>query len=504
MSNTNRVAFRAVLESPSAYGIVPLTPTLRDLCVTGAAGLAFAPETVVSEKIRSDRQIDDLVLVGGEASGDIATELAFDAHDFLLEGAFFNTFQARATRVNDEIATNITAANVGVDFTVVDDSSGFPAVDDIFRGEGFNVAGNNAFHIADGTPSATSWPASTVVAEATPPLQARLHLVGRRSAANGDLVLTISGSTGTLASTATVLNTIGLAKGDWIALDGFPVAPTSEGFYRISLDPTATLLTFDIVPVGAVTDTPAALADIYIGDRLVNGVLFRSYTIEEEFEDHTPITFQYFRGMAVDGVVMTAPSQAIVTLVFTFTGKDAFFSDSGEPATADQIATPDGAGRPTGFTEVTALPIDVMNSSSDVARIARGGTPISGENFVLEASIEIANNLRPLNAVGFLGAINLGVGEFGVTGALNTYFDNSDLARDVISNAETSFDMRFVDSDSHVLLWDAPRIKFSEGAPEVASKNEDVVINLAYQAIRHPVFDHTLLLQRFNGFVKSN
>jgi len=499
MSNTNRVALRAALES--SFGVVPTAPVLRDLCITGAPSLAFTPETTVSEKIRSDRQIDDLILVGGEAGGDVNSELAFSVHDFLLEGAFFNSFQVRNERLNDEVTTEITAVT-GTEFTVL--TGGVPVVNDIVRGEGFSVAANNAYHVIDGVPSATQFTTATATAEATPPNQARLTTVGRRGAA-GDLVLTIAG-TSTLGSTVLDFTTLGLQAGDWIALDALPVAPTSEGFYRIAITPTATLITFDIVPVGAVTDTPAGAMDIYMGERLINGVQFQSYSLEEVFEDHSPVTFQYFRGMTVDGMVLTAPSQSIVSIVFTFSGKDGFYSDTGLPAIVpDQLPAVDGpTARVGAATTVTSLPVNVLNSSSNVARISRGGVPIVGANFVLEASVEIANNLRQLNAVGFLGATKIGDGEFGVTGSLNTYFDDASLARDVVANAETSFDMRFVDNAGHAIVIDAPRIKFSEGAPEVPSKNEDVTIALAYQAIREPVFNYTLLWQRFTGFQKSN
>jgi hypothetical protein len=499
LSNTNRVAIRAAVEA--SFGIVPTAPDMRDLCITGAPSLAFTPETTTSEKIRSDRQIDDLPLVGGEAGGDINSELAFSVQDFLLEGAFFNDFQIRNARLNDESTTEITAVTASA-FTVLTGS--VPVVNDIVRGEGFNVAGNNAYHVIDGVPSATSFTSATANVEATPPLQARLTTVGHRAAA-GDLVLTIAGLGGTLASTILDLTALGLQAGDWIALDGFPGTPANEGFYRISISPATNLITFDIVPVGSASETPAGSADIYMGERLINGTTFQSYTLEEQFGDHTPITYQYFRGMTVDGMVLTAPSQAIVSVVFTFSGKDAFFSETGLPGSVpDQLPAVDAGGRVDLATTITALPVNVLNSSSNVARISRGGVPITGANFVLEASIEIANNLRQLNAVGFLGAVDIGDGEFGVTGSLNTYFDDSSLARDVVSNAETSFDMRFVDSSGHAIVIDAPRIKFSEGAPEVPSKNEDVTLALSYQAIRQPVFNYTLLWQRFTGFQKSN
>ncbi len=496
MSDTNRVAIRAVKEV--TFGEVPAAPELNELCYTGAPNLAFAPETTVSEKIRSDRQIDDLPLVGGEAAGDINSELAFRVHDLLLEGAFFDVFQVRSNRVNDEVNTQITSGNVGVDFTVTDEGDA-PVVDDIMRGEGFSVAGNNAFHIVDGVPSNTSWTTATAAAEATPPLGARLHIVGRRGTA-GDLVLTISGSTGTLGATILDLTSIGLAIGDWIKLDGFTTTVENNDYYRISLAPTATLITFDIVPASAASETPGTAVDIYMGERLINGALFQSYSIEQEFEDHTPVTFQYFRGMVVDGLTITAEPQAIVTMTFTFSGKDAFFSDAGTPASVpDQLPAVDGSGRVTGAIEIAIQSVQVLNSSSNVGRIARGGVPISGANFVLEASFEIANNTRQNNAVGFLGAVQIGVGEFSMTGSLNTYFDDASLARDVVNNTETSFDIRFEDDSSHVVVIDAPRIKFSEGAPEVPSKNADVTLPLAYQAIRQPSFNYTAKYMRFNG-----
>ena len=501
MSNTNRVAIRATVEA--TFGVVPASPEMRDLCITGAPSLAFTPDTTTSEKIRSDRQIDDLILVGGEAAGDINSELAFNVHDFLLEGAFFNSFQDRNSRVNDEVTTEITTVT-GTEFTVL--SGNVPVVDDIIRGEGFNEAGNNAFHVIDGSPSATAFTSASAVAETTPPNQARITTVGRRGTAS-DLDLTISGSTGGLTSSGSLLDftTLSLKAGDWVCLDGFPGTPANEGFYRISITPTADDLTFDIVPVGSVTEAPTGVVDVYMGERLVNGITFQSYSLEEVFEDHSPVTFQYFRGMTVDGMVLTAPSQSIVTMVFTFSGKDAFYSDQNNPASVpDELPAVAGDGRVDAATTITLLPVSVLNSSSNVARISRGGVPITGANFVLEASIEIANNLRQLNAVGFLGAVDIGDGEFGVTGSLNTYFDDSSLARDVVSNAETSFDMRFEDSAGHAIVIDAPRIKFSEGAPEVPSKNEDVTIALSYQAIRQATFNHTLLWQRFTGFVKSN
>lgn len=575
MSNTNRVGVRLVRES--AYGVVPTGPSLLQLPVTGAPDLAFTPETIVSELIRSDRQIDDLILVGSEAAGSLPSEFAYGVHDTLIEGAFFNLFQTRFVRRNNEAATQITGVNgttetisftaygpttgsITVDFAAAGDTitratgsfltDGFAAGDrviisgavdagnnaihqivsvtdlvmtvgntitdetadagvtitkvwfsakDIVRAEGFTNAANNGYLIAGTQTAAGTLVVTNDLVTETPPSGAVLHLVGRRGE-DGDLALTISGSTGTLVSSSgTNFTYLGLAKGDWVKLAGFVATAANNEYYRLSADPSATTLTFDRVPVGSASETPAGAVDVYLGERVVNGTLELSHSLEIEYADHSPVTYQYFRGMMVDTMSLSAEPQAIAGVSFEFQGKDAFFSDSNTPASVPSQLPAVSAGRVGSATLLSSGTVNVLNTSSNVARIARGGTPISSKNFVLEASIEIANNLRQREAVGFLGAVSVGVGEFSLSGTLNTYFDDASLARDVVANSETSLDLRFRDGSGHVMLFDMPRIKFSEGAPEVPGKNQDVTLNLSYQAIRHAAFDYTVKCMRFHG-----
>jgi hypothetical protein len=503
MSNTNRVTIRATAEA--TFGVVPSTPDFVELCMTGAPGLAFSPKTEPSAKIRSDRQLDDLILVGGEATGDINSELAFYIHDQFLEGALFSAFQTRVNRLNNEQETQITAAAAATDFTVTDEGDTI-IENDIVRGENFSVAANNVFHIAEAASTNISFITLTAAAETTPPNQARLTVVGHRSA-DGDQALAISGTTGTLTATIldfTTVAALGLQAGDWICLDGFVATPANNGFYRLQIDPVAKILTFDLVPLGAVTETPAGAVDIYVGDRLTNGTTTKSYSLEEEFADHTAeITYQYFRGMTIDQYKISAPSQAIVTTGVTFSGKDAFYSTTSEGATLEQLPGGETNGRATGATTITAQSVDILNSSSNVARLSENGVAITGANYVTEFTVEVANNLRQRNAVGFLGAISIGDGEFTVTGSMNTFFDNSDLARKVISNENTAVDVRYVDDNSHAIVIDLPKIKFNDGAAEVAAKNEDTTLPLGYTALRHAVFGYTMNYQRFGGFVKT-
>ena len=104
---------------------------------------------------------------------------------------------------------------------------------------------------------------------------------------------------------------------------------------------------------------------------------------------------------------ISAPSQSIVTTAVTFSGKDAFYSTTSAPATLEQLPGGQTNGRATGATTILAQSVNILNSSSNVARLSEDGVAITGANYVTEFTVEIANNLRQREAVGFLGAISL-------------------------------------------------------------------------------------------------
>lgn len=478
MSDTNRVALRIVEES--VLGETPVTPAFEQQRITGAPDLAFTPATVASEELRADRQVSDLILVGGSAGGSTPGELSFRSKDDLIEGAFFDVWSARFSRTNDEGATEVSDV-AAAQFNVTDEGDSAVA-DDIIRTEGFGAPANNGFFIVDALPTNTTIPVvgGGLTVENPAAATARIKVAGRQ-AATGDIVA----ATGPDSLTSTILDftTLDIEPGDWLKIAGFTTSPADNDWVRV-LSVAANLLVFDVVPVGWAADAGAGdTVQLYLGERIVNGVDRHSYTVEREFTDQTPPTFEYLRGMVVDGWTLNATPQAVVTDQFTFLGLNNEFTET----------------RFAGATTIPSPLTPVMNSSSNVGRIAQNGVQVSGENFVLEASIEIANNLRNKDAVGFLGATDIGVGEITLTGTLNTYFDNKDLVEQVTANAETSFDMRFQDSQSHVMVFDMPRTKYSEGAPSVPGKNEDVVANLSYQALIDPVLGYTIKAMRFNG-----
>lgn len=68
--------------------VSPFLP-LRELRFTNES-LNFAAQTAVSEEIRSDRQVSDIIRTGVESGGDVGVELSFGAFDDLFEGMLYN------------------------------------------------------------------------------------------------------------------------------------------------------------------------------------------------------------------------------------------------------------------------------------------------------------------------------------------------------------------------------------------------------------------------------
>ena len=140
---------------------------------------------------------------------------------------------------------------------------------------------------------------------------------------------------------------------------------------------------------------------------------------------------------------------------------------------------------------------DVFNAAANVGRLSSDGSALGAPNYVTKADLAIANNCRRNTAVGSLGAVAIGRGEFAVTGTLSTYFGDASLYQKVIDNSETSYQLVLA-ADNQAVLIDVPRLKFASGAPAISGKNADVTCDLNFQGLRHPTLGYTMQIQRFH------
>lgn len=474
MSDTNRV--KIAFKKQAGLGQIPANPDLQALRFTGAPDLAYAPSTVTSEEIRDDRQVGDLTLVGAQAGGSVPFELSYGNTDEQFEVALFNLWAEKALRSG----ANITDVAVGA-YNILTGTAYAEGM--LVRASGFGEAANNGLFRAEAGSNDLQVARTGAVLEASPPPDARLKQVGFEGGP-GDIEADASGLTSTLLD----FTSLGLSIGEQIKIGGtaaanrFDTAPNNTWVTIATI--SANAMTFNDLPTGWAADAGTGKnIQVWVGDVLRNGVNKQFMYLEETFSDHSPETYQYFEDMGINVLELSLPSQSIITGNLTFFGTAAELTET----------------RAAGASDLPATTADVMNSSSNVGRIAEGGSIVQGKNYILELSINVNNNLRYQNAVGALGAIGIGAGECTVTGTLNTYFDDKTIAEQVINNTETSVNV-VVTRNNQAYAFNLPRLKYSSGAPTVPGKNQDVTVNAEYQAILDPTFGYTIQIQRFEEY----
>ncbi len=511
MADTNRVGVRIVRDSTRNAPLLGAARSLQALRYTGAPGLAFTPTTIRSEEIRSDRQTSDLILVGGEAGGDTNFELSFAAFDLLIESALMSFYTESQ---NEQGATGITGFGAGT----IDVESGNGAqylanhlarLTDLATGD----QGGGVYEvdsIATDTLTCSPFTADTnaLAAAFTVDDDTRWGIVGFRATANADITMAAPSGGEIVMSFGANMNNlfdnargtgVPLAAGEWVKMNGWSVAGNNVWARIKSIDLTARTITFDAQTGMALDAAASERVEIYFGDTVENGtgaVASHQFAIERRFEDTSPVVRELFLGMALNNFSLNLQPQALAAGSVTFFGFNSAVQDEAGNA---HIGTTPPALYENAPNDKAAPTNDVYNTSSNVGRLGRGVDAIdaAGVNFVLEASIDLTNNLRRDPAVGVFGAANIGAGEVNVTGNLRTYFDNKDILEQILNNTETSLDLSVVDNSGQAMLFDMPRIKFAGGAPDVPGKNQSVTIPATYEAILDADLGYTISVQRF-------
>ena len=260
MSDTNRVGLRFFRSSQRTAPIPGGPFNLNQLRFTGTPNLAFTPNTIVSNEIRPDRQIADLILVGAEAGGDTGIELSFEAFDALIEDALFSTFVSTIQKLGTGEITGFAAGVISVD-----DGTDF-IVGQIIRlqklltgdvGDGiFEITG---IAVNDLTVNPLAGTATTaIVGTETADADTRPNVTGFAAQANGDITFTVTGNDTVVQFPAGALdnalgNGIPITIGAWFKFADFATVKNNVWARAREVDLTADTITLD-TQTGMATD----------------------------------------------------------------------------------------------------------------------------------------------------------------------------------------------------------------------------------------------------------
>ncbi len=485
--DSNRLRLSNIREV--TLGTTPASPRMRAAQITGES-LAFQPQSTTSDTIRDDRMDSDPILVGRNNQGGINFELIYPMPRTALsdwfESAFFNTWSQTPERDNDGTADSV-ITDIGTTANTVTVTTGAAyVVGHLVRHTGFAVAGNNGlFPVTTGGTTSYVSSGASFTAETAPPAAARSKVVGFQGT-SGDITATATG----LASTTLNFTTFGLQVGQWIKIGGTGAAfqfntALLNTFTRVA-GISANALTLDNLPPGWTTDAGTGKTiRVFFGDRLRNGTTELGNSIERSFLGQTTPTHIIHRGMIADQLQLSFQRKAKVTGSFTFMGMD------GAQGTTANGASYDAAPLPALF--------PAMASSAHVGRVAEAGAVLTAPNWASSISFTLRNNLRMIEAVDSIAAVDIGSGTQQVTAELTAYFGDNSLYSKIMAMTPTSLNWR-VERSNRALVFSLPRVTPMSGNPNAGARNQDVTLPIMMQASPDPLTGFQVGVDRFEYY----
>jgi hypothetical protein len=209
-----------------------------------------------------------------------------------------------------------------------------------------------------------------------------------------------------------------------------------------------------------------------------NGIDPYYMTLEETLELGTTDSFSRFSGAMVSRYSLSLRARQIVTGTVEFLAK------------SEVLATAILSGAT--YAPANAYPI--ATASANVAGLVIGA--ITPAPKVMSLDFQIDNRLRERPVIGSLYSQEFGSGRCEVTGNMSCYFESNDLYQAALDHESASLD--FVLGDPSARHWEVhfPKIFFGNVERVVGGNDEDVMVNLPWQAVYDDVTDCTIRIVR--------
>lgn len=433
------------------------------------------------------------------------------ATDYWVAVINANTFYLCATRADAVAATpvpvDITDAGTGThtmsrglyaaassdDFVMND--PGKAVIGSLLFASDFANAANNGVHLVNGVTGGHVSTSSNLVDEAIPPSRAKLQICGYQfDTATVDITTFAGGFAITRASGADDFTTLGLTPGQWVFIGGDSTANrfiNNVGYARIALAGIdADEIRFDKSTFTPQAETGTGLdVRMYFGDMLRNEddpdlIVTRYYRTQRSLgRDANGVQSEYLEGAVSNEMTWTSPlpgQDAKVTVDLSYVA----MSNTRRDGTDGLLSSQAGA------TLVAALGENAINTAKNVYRLRMNIVDPATLNptalfaKVTEWSITVNNNVSPAKAQGVLGAFDMNVGRFDVTGELTAYFSTVEAIGAIEDNADVTFDAIY-SRDNKAIIYDLPLVALGGGRLEI-EQDQAIMVPLESTAAESP------------------
>lgn len=503
---TNNVALQYAIET--SIGVLPGSPLWRLLEPNNISAYGATITTVSRRPISQQRGRKKGTVTNLESSVEFDADLTMQSMEEHAEGFVFAEFAN--VEFDLKLSTLPPTATVTTDVFNIDSASALlagkvvwvsAAGRSLLYAKGYTSSTNNGLHelAADLAGTDTTISVESTLATETPSTNASLQVAGIR-VGDGDLTLTVSGSTATLVSAADVADwsVLGLLPGQFIHI-GSPVNSTNVlqnalkdsatddtyGYARITSISTTTL-NLDKLSSTLVTadNTGEGDADVMFGrflrnvavtaDADDNRYLERSYQFEAIYPDLGGAgtdEYEYAIGNFANELAMSLPLTDKATATWGFIGTN----------------TEDITGvRKTGAATGTAVLRDTaLNTASSIRSLTTDVVSLVSDVCFKSLTLTIRNNVTPENCLGNLGASFVNAGLFEVNMEGQMLFTNKEIVNAIKNNTTVTF-TAILANDDGAFAFDLPSATFGGGDREYPV-DQSVLVNITGEAFNDPV-----------------
>lgn len=285
--------------------------------------------------------------------------------------------------------------------------------------------------------------------------------------ANEFATVTATESTIAASNTGTLTDSGGDAfedfeVGDFVGVSGFTYQAGGQTIHEVTAK-TDSVLTIYPAP----SNEAEGQAVTVTTSRLKHGTTQVPLLIERRFTSIN--SFHQFLGMVVGQMSLSVQTRERATGTFSLMGKGVTASGS---TVSDEDVTVDLPELMTGSAHVSNIRIDG----------AAAAFPIQGLEF------SINRNLRDPGKIGSFDAAAINRGFMDVTGTASVYFGTDSLSLYAKKLAHSTFSLSYAMTDnagnSYGFIF--PRAHYLDGDPNASGGDQDLVLPVGFQAIRHP------------------
>lgn len=146
-ADSNRARIRYLKEDVNGWGTTPASGTTRELRYT-ASTLNAQKNTTMSEEIRADRMVSQIVEVGANSTGEINTEFSAGSHDDLMEAFMYGAW-TRPMTFDSVKGASLEWADTNTLYVKGADMTDYFLAGRRVRTQGFKVPANNDYWAID-------------------------------------------------------------------------------------------------------------------------------------------------------------------------------------------------------------------------------------------------------------------------------------------------------------------------------------------------------------------